>query len=273
MTFDEETTVAAAAPPGLLPFLPPSREITPRAAAAPPGSLPFLLRSREITRADIAGRRLVVTGRNFLSQRILELVLEVRFGANIMSKASRKTHIVIGPASCLEGERADQSANAKHALYTPTEDPKNGGHAVFLEDTKLEAMLREGEVADALLEKRGSLPPLRYVTVDEALEGRPWRRQVCVVTGEVNGYDQVDFLVALRDTLGATTWDRVTDDTTLLIVGDLGDRESSTKLDMARVLKVKIVRAAEVLKLLASPRAVFADVTNGAGRPAKKKRV
>ena len=124
-----------------------------------------------------------------------------------------------------------------------------------------------------LREKRGSLPPLRYVTVEDALAGRPWRRQVCVVTGEVRGYDQVDFLVALRDTLGATTWDRVTDDTTLLIVGDLGDRESSTKLDMARVLKVKIVRAAEVLKLLASPRAVFADVTNGAGRPAKKTRV
>jgi len=93
------------------------------------------------------------------------------------------------------------------------------------------------------------------------------------VTGAVNGYDQVDFLVALRDTLGAETWDRVTDDTTLLIVGDLRGRESSTKLDMARVLKVKIVRAAEVLKLLAPPPAVFADVTNGAGRPAKKTRV
>ena len=121
-----------------------------------------------------------------------------------------------------------------------------------------------------LREKRGSLPPLRYVTVEDALAGRPWRRQVCVVTGEVRGYDQVDFLVALRDTLDAKTWDRVTDDTTLLIVGDLGSRESSTKLDMARVLKVKIVRAAEVLKQLASPRAVFADVTNGAGWPAKK---
>ena len=93
------------------------------------------------------------------------------------------------------------------------------------------------------------------------------------MTGAVNGYDQVDFLVALRDTLGAETWDRVTDDTTLLIVGDLGGRASSTKLDMARVLKVKIVRAAEVLKLLAPPPAVFADVTNGAGRPAKKTRV
>ena len=148
-----------------------------------------------------------------------------------------------------------------------------GGKAVFLVDTKLEAMLREGELTDALREKRGSLPPLRYVTVDEALAGRRWRRQVCVVTGEVNGYDQVDFLVALRETLGATTWDRVTDDTTLLIVGDLGDRESSTKLDTARVLKVRIVRAAEVLKLLASP-PVFADVTNRAGeRPAKKTRV
>ena len=42
---------------------------------------------------------------------------------------------------------------------------------------------------------------------------------------------------------------------------------------MARVLKVKIVRAAEVLKLLASPPAVFADVTNRASRPAKKTRV
>ena len=92
------------------------------------------------------------------------------------------------------------------------------------------------------------------------------------MTGEVDGYDQVDFLVALRAKFGAKTWDHVTDDTTLLIVGDLGDRESSTKLDTARVLKVKIVRAAEVLKLLASP-PVFADVTNGAGRPAKKTRV
>ena len=144
---------------------------------------------------------------------------------------------------------------------------------MFLEDTKLEAMLREGEVGDVLLEKRGSLPAPLYITVEDALARRPWRRHVCVVTGAVNGYDQVDFLVALRETLGATTWDRVTDDTTLLIVGDLGDRESSTKLDTARVLKVRIVRAAEVLKLLASPRAVFADVTNGAGRPAKKTRV
>jgi hypothetical protein len=249
VTFDEEAPLAAAAPDGLLPFLP---------------------RSHEITRADIAGRHLVVTGKNFLPQRILELVLEIRFGANIMRRTSSKTHIVIGPASCLEGDPADQSANAKCALYTPTEDPKNGGHAVFLEDTKLEAMLRDGEVADALQEKRGSLPPLRYVTVENALAGRPWRRQVCVVTGEVDGYDQVDFLVALRDTLGAKTWDRVTDDTTLLIVGDLGGRESSTKLDAARVLKVKIVRAADVLKLLASP-PVFAKVTNRTGkRPAKK---
>ena len=144
---------------------------------------------------------------------------------------------------------------------------------MFLEDTKLEAMLRVNELADALRKKRGSLPPLRYITVEDALVGRPWTRHVCVVTGAVNGYDQVDFLVALRDTLGAETWDRVTDDTTLLIVGDLGGRASSTKLDMARVLKVKIVRAAEVLKLLTSPR-VFADVTNGAGdRPAKKTRV
>mmetsp|Transcript_8834 Transcript_8834/g.25252 ORF Transcript_8834/g.25252 Transcript_8834/m.25252 type:complete len:135 (-) Transcript_8834:115-519(-) len=134
----------------------------------------------------------------------------------------------------------------------------------------MEAMLREGEVGDVLLEKRGSLPAPLYVT---ALAVRPWRRQVCVVTGEVDGYDQVAFLAALRDTLDAKTWDRVTDDTTLLIVGDLGGRASSTKLDMARVLKVNIVRAAEVLKLLASPPAVFADVTNGAGRPAKKTRV
>jgi len=258
-SFDEETLRAVTFDEG-----------TPPAAAAPHGSLPFLPPSYEITRADIAGREIVVTGRNFLSQRILELVLEIRFGANIMSKASRKTHIVIGPASCLEGERADQSANAKHALYTPTENPENGGHAVFLVDTKLEAMLRKGEVADALREKRGSLPAPLYVT---ALAVRPWRRQVCVVTGEVDGYDQVAFLAALRDTLDAKTWDRVTDDTTLLIVGDLGGRASSTKLDMARVLKVNIVRAAEVLKLLASPPAVFADVTNGAGRPAKKTRV
>ena len=138
-------------------------EGTPPAAAAPHGSLPFLPRSREITRADIAGRRLVVTCKNFLPQRILELVLEIRFGANITSKASRKTHIVIGPASCLEGDPANQSANAKCALYTPTEDPKNGGHAVFLVDEALEAMLREGEVADALREKRGSLPAPLYM--------------------------------------------------------------------------------------------------------------
>ena len=217
-----------------------------------------------------------MTGKNFLSKRLLKVVLEFGFGPRSVSitsgSATLATDIVIGPASCLEGDPADQSANAKRALYTPTEDPM-GGKAVFLVDTKLEAMLREGELTDALREKRGSLPPLRYVTVDEALAGRRWRRQVCVVTGEVNGYDQVDFLVALRETLGATTWDRVTDDTTLLIVGDLGDRESSTKLDTARVLKVRIVRAAEVLKLLASPRTVFADVTNGAGRPAKKTRV
>ena len=249
-------------------------EGTPPAAAAPHGSLPFLPRSREITRADIAGRRLVVTCKNFLPQRILELVLEIRFGANITSKASRKTHIVIGPASCLEGDPANQSANAKCALYTPTEDPKNGGHAVFLVDEALEAMLRDGEVADALREKRGSLPAPLYITVEDALADRPWRRHVCVVTGAVDGYDQVDFLVALRDTLGAKTWDHVNDDTTLLIVGDLGDLESSTKLDAARVLKVKIVRAADVLKLLASPPAVFADETNRTGeRPAKKTRV
>ena len=93
------------------------------------------------------------------------------------------------------------------------------------------------------------------------------------MTGAVDGYDQVAFLAALRTKLGAKTWDHVNDDTTLLIEGDLGGRESSTKLDTARVLKVRIVRAAEVLKLLASPRAVFADVTNGAGRPAKKTRV
>ncbi|CAH0379290.1 unnamed protein product [Pelagomonas calceolata] len=218
-------------------------EDTPDAATAPRGSLP---QSHEITRANIAGRRLVVTGKNFLPQAILELVLEISFGANITSKASTKTHMVIGPASCLEGDPADQSANAKCALC---------------------------EVGDVLLEKRGSLPAPLYITVEDALARRPWRRHVCVVTGAVNGYDQVDFLVALRDTLGAETWDRVTDDTTLLIVGDLGGRASSTKLDMARVLKVNIVRAAEVLKLLASPPAVFADVTNGAGRPAKKTRV
>ena len=93
------------------------------------------------------------------------------------------------------------------------------------------------------------------------------------MTGAVDGYDQVAFLAALRTKLGAKTWDHVTDDTTLLIVGDLGGRESSTKLDAARVLKVEIVRVAEVLKLLASP-PVFADVTNRAGeRPAKKTRV
>jgi len=108
-------------------------EDTPDAATAPRGSLP---QSHEITRANIAGRRLVVTGKNFLPQAILELVLEISFGANITSKASTKTHMVIGPASCLEGDPADQSANAKCALCTPTEDPKNGGHAVFLEDTK-----------------------------------------------------------------------------------------------------------------------------------------
>ena len=39
----------------------------------------------------------------------------------------------------------------------------------------------------------------------------------------------------------------MTDDTTLLIVGDLGGRESSTKLDTARIEKVSLVRAAEVL--------------------------
>ena len=218
-----------------------------------------------------------MTGTNFVSKRVLKVVLELGFGPRTVSirsgSATLETDIVIGPASCLQGDRADQSANAKRALYTPTEDPKNGGHAVFLEDTKLEAMLREGEVADALREKRGSLPAPLYFTVEDALAGRPWRRHVCVVTGVVDGYDQVDFLVALRDTLDAKTWDRVTDDTTLLIVGDLGGRASSTKLDMARVLKVNIVRAAEVLKLLASPPAVFADVTNGAGRPAKKTRV
>ena len=217
-----------------------------------------------------------MTGTNFVSKRVLKVVLELGFGPRTVSirsgSATLETDIVIGPASCLQGDRADQSANAKRALYTPTEDPK-GGNALFLVDEALEAMLRINEVADALRKHRGSLPAPLYITVEDALARRPWRRHVCVVTGAVNGYDQVDFLVALRDTLGAETWDRVTDDTTLLIVGDLGDRESSTKLDAARVLKVKIVRAADVLKLLASPRAVFADVTNGAGRPAKKTRV
>ena len=214
-----------------------------------------------------------MTGTNFVSKRVLKVVLELGFGPRTVSirsgSATLETDIVIGPASCLQGDRADQSANAKRALYTPTEDPK-GGNALFLVDEALEAMLRINEVADALRKHRGSLPAPLYVT---ALAVRPWRRQVCVVTGEVDGYDQVAFLGALRAKLGAKTWDHVNDDTTLLIVGDLGDRESSTKLDMARVLKVKIVRAAEVLKLLASPPAVFADVTNGAGRPAKKTRV
>ena len=157
-------------------------------------------------------------------------------------------------------------------MYTPTEDPK-GGNALFLVDEALEAMLRINEVADALRKHRGSLPAPLYITVEDALAGRPWTRQVCVVTGEVDGYDRVAFLAKLRAVLGAKTWDHVTDDTTLLIVGDLGGRESSTKLDTARIEKVSLVRAAEVLKLLASPPAVFADVTNGAGRPAKKTRV
>ena len=156
-------------------------------------------------------------------------------------------------------------------MYTPTEDPK-GGNALFLVDEALEAMLRINEVADALRKHRGSLPAPLYITVEDALAGRPWTRQVCVVTGEVDGYDRVAFLAKLRAVLGAKTWDHVTDDTTLLIVGDLGGRESSTKLDTARIEKVSLVRAAEVLKLLASP-PVFADVTNRAGeRPAKKTR-
>ena len=217
-----------------------------------------------------------MTGTNFVSKRVLKVVLELGFGPRTVSirsgSATLETDIVIGPASCLQGDRADQSANAKRALYTPTEDPK-GGNALFLVDEALEAMLRINEVADALRKHRGSLPAPLYITVEDALAGRPWTRQVCVVTGEVDGYDRVAFLAKLRAVLGAKTWDHVTDDTTLLIVGDLGDRESSTKLDTARVLKVRIVRAAEVLKLLASPRAVFADVTNGAGRPAKKTRV
>ena len=213
-----------------------------------------------------------MTGTNFVSKRVLKVVLELGFGPRTVSirsgSATLETDIVIGPASCLQGDRADQSANAKRALYTPTEDPK-GGNALFLVDEALEAMLRVNELADALREKRGSLPPLRYVT---ALAVRPWRRHVCVVTGAVNGYDQVAFLGALRAKLGAKTWDHVNDDTTLLIVGDLGGRESSTKLDTARIEKVSLVRAAEVLKLLASP-PVFADVTNRAGeRPAKKTR-
>ena len=216
-----------------------------------------------------------MTGTNFVSKRVLKVVLELGFGPRTVSirsgSATLETDIVIGPASCLQGDRADQSANAKRALYTATEDPK-GGKAVFLVDEALEAMRRVNELADALREKRGSLPAPLYITVED-IAGRQWRRHVCVVTGTVDGYDQVAFLGALRAKLGAKTWDHVNDDTTLLIVGDLGDRESSTKLDTARVLKVRIVRAAEVLKLLASPRAVFADVTNGAGRPAKKTRV
>ena len=216
-----------------------------------------------------------MTGTNFVSKRVLKVVLELGFGPRTVSirsgSATLETDIVIGPASCLQGDRADQSANAKRALYTPTEDPK-GGNALFLVDEALEAMLRINEVADALRKHRGSLPAPLYITVEDALAGRPWTRQVCVVTGEVDGYDRVAFLAKLRAVLGAKTWDHVTDDTTLLIVGDLGGRESSTKLDTARIEKVSLVRAAEVLKLLASP-PVFADVTNRAGeRPAKKTR-
>ena len=71
-----------------------------------------------------------MTGKNFLSKRLLKVVLEFGFGPRSVSitsgSATLATDIVIGPASCLEGDPADQSANAKRALYTPTEDPMGG---------------------------------------------------------------------------------------------------------------------------------------------------